>query len=95
MSLYVAKTLKPAQGKWNKATQQRISVINSVLGCVKNIKMLGLQQSVTSHVEELRDQEMNAAAGVRWLSVAYNASGESEHFIRYCWFSNPIYLLTS
>lgn len=84
MSRYVAKTLKPAQGKWNKATQQRISVINSMLGSVKNIKMLGLQQSVTSHVEELRNREMHAAAGVRWLSVAYNASGEFKHFTQCC-----------
>lgn len=76
MSRYVAKTLSPAQGRWNKATQQRISVINSMLGSIKNIKMLGLQRSVMDHVEDLRNQEIVAAAGVRWLSVAYNASGQ-------------------
>lgn len=76
MSRYVAKTLSPAQGRWNKATQQRISVINSMLGSIKNIKMLGLQQSIVNHVQDLRNQEMHAAAGVRWLSVAYNASGK-------------------
>lgn len=76
MSRYVAMTLRPAQGKWNKATQQRITMINSMLGFMKNIKMLGLQRSMADHVEDLRDQEMQAAAGVRWLSVAYNASGK-------------------
>lgn len=76
MSRYVAKTLRPAQGKWNKATQQRISMTNSMLGSIKNIKMLGLQKSVSNCVQDLRDEEMHAAAGVRWLSVAYNASGK-------------------
>lgn len=47
-----------------------------MLGSIKNIKMLGLQQSIVNHVEDLRNQEMHAAAGVRWLSVAYNASGK-------------------
>lgn len=76
MSRYVAKALKPAQGKWNRATQQRISVINSMLGSIKNVKMLGLQRCVATQVEDLRNQEMCAAAGVRWLFVAYNTSGK-------------------
>lgn len=75
MSRYVAIHLKVEQGKWNKATQQRISVTSSMLGAMKNIKMLGMQQTVATHVEDLRKQEMTAARGVRWLMVAYNASG--------------------
>lgn len=64
------------QGKWNAATQQRISVTSSMLGAIKNIKMLGMQQTVADHVEDLRKQELAAARGVRWLMVAYNASGK-------------------
>lgn len=76
MSRYVAVNLKAEQGKWNTANQQRISVTSSTLGAMKNIKMLGMQQPVADHIEDLRRQEMNAAKGVRWLMVAYNASGE-------------------
>lgn len=76
VSRYVAIHLKAEQGKWNTATQQRISVTSSMLGAMKNIKMLGMQQTVADHVENLRQQEMNAAKGVRWLMVAYNASGK-------------------
>lgn len=47
-----------------------------MLGAMKNIKMLGMQEPVTDHAEDLRQQEMNAAKGVRWLMVAYNASGK-------------------
>lgn len=76
VSRYVAIHLQTEQGKWNAATQQRISVTSSMLGAMKNIKMLGMQQTVADHVENLRWKEMNAAKGVRWLMVAYNASGE-------------------
>lgn len=77
VSRYVAIHLKAEQGKWNTATQQRLSVTSSMLGSMKNTKMLGMQQAVANHVEDLRRREMNAAKGVRWLMVAYNASGES------------------
>lgn len=80
VSRYVAIHLKAEQGKWNTATQQRISVTSSMLGAMKNIKMLGMQQTVAEYVESLRRQEMNAAKGVRWLMVEYNASGELSSF---------------
>ncbi|KAJ4394029.1 hypothetical protein N0V93_003246 [Gnomoniopsis smithogilvyi] len=77
VSRYVAIHLKTEQGKWNTATQQRISVTGTMLGAMKNIKMLGMQQVVADHVEYFRRQEMNAAQGVRWLMVAYNASANA------------------
>ncbi|CAN8101311.1 unnamed protein product [Discula destructiva] len=77
VSRYVAIHLKAEQGRWNKATQQRISATSSMLGAMKNIKMLGMQETVANHVEDLRRQEMDAAKGVRWLMVAYNASANA------------------
>lgn len=76
MSRHVAKNLRARQGRWNAATQQRITVTSSLLASIKNVKMLGMQEAVTEHVEELRRREMDAARGVRWLMVAYNASGK-------------------
>lgn len=76
VSRHVANHLKAEQGKWNAATQQRISATGSVLGAIKNIKMLGMQQTVAGYVEDLRKQELDAARGVRWLMVGYNASGK-------------------
>lgn len=72
----MAKNMKTEQGKWNTATQKRISVINSMLGSIKNIKMLGMQQYVANHVEDLRYREIDAAGGVRRLILKYNFSGE-------------------
>lgn len=76
MSRHVAKHLKAEQGKWNAATQQRISATSSMLASIKNIKMLGIQDFIANHVEDLRRRELDAAKGVRWLMVAYNASGK-------------------
>ncbi|KUI57164.1 Multidrug resistance-associated protein 1 [Cytospora mali] len=77
MSRYVTKHLKAEQGKWNTATQQRISATSSMLASIKNIKMLGFQEAMVNHIEDLRRQEMDAARGVRWLMVAYNASANA------------------
>ncbi|KAG6367948.1 hypothetical protein INS49_002148 [Diaporthe citri] len=74
VSRYVAQHLKPEQGKWNVATQQRISFTNSILSSVKNIKMLGMQQAVADRIRDLRKHEMDAARGVRLLTVQYGAS---------------------
>lgn len=38
---FVAKYLPPAQMKWNNATQHRISVTTSIVGAMKEVKMLG------------------------------------------------------
>lgn len=76
VSRYVAQHLKPEQGKWNVATQQRISFTNSILSSIKNIKMLGMQQAVADRIQDLRKHEMDAARGVRLLTVQYGASGK-------------------
>lgn len=80
VSRYVAQHLKPEQGKWNLATQQRISFTNSILGSIKNIKMLGMQQAVVDRIRDLRKHEMDSARGVRLLTVQYGASGKFHCF---------------
>ncbi|KAI3399955.1 hypothetical protein diail_5111 [Diaporthe ilicicola] len=77
VSRYVAKHLKPEQGKWNTATQQRISLTNSMLGSIKTIKMLGMQQAVVDQAQSLREHEIQAARGVRSLMVQYGASANA------------------
>jgi ATP-binding cassette subfamily C (CFTR/MRP) protein 1 len=48
-----------------------------VIGAIKNVKMLGLQQSLESYIKELREGEILLASKVRWLMVAYNASANA------------------
>ncbi len=77
MSRFVAKHLQPAQKTWNTATQRRVAATSSMLGSMKVIKMLGLQNCVANRTRHLREEEMEAASRVRWIMVYYNASGLS------------------
>lgn len=77
MSQHVAKNLRPRQGRWNAATQNRISMTTSIISGMKEVKMLGLQATVSTTVENLRQIELQMASKVRWLMVAYNASANA------------------
>ncbi|KAI1383398.1 ABC transporter [Hypoxylon trugodes] len=77
MSQYVAKNLRSRMGSWNDATQARISMTSATVGAIKNIKMLGLQDAISARIEQLRQNELHTASGVRWMMVAYNASANA------------------
>ncbi len=78
MSRYVAQQLQPGQKAWNAATQRRIAATSSMLGSMKLIKMLGLQNCVANLTRRLREEELKTASRVRWVMVYYNASGLSQ-----------------
>jgi hypothetical protein len=75
MSRYLAKNLQSKQKDWNAATQRRISLTASALSSLKVVKMLGLSRQTESLLQSLRAQELAIAQKVRWMMVAYNASG--------------------
>ncbi|KAI1209043.1 ABC transporter [Annulohypoxylon truncatum] len=77
VSQYVARNMRSRQGGWNEATQNRISMTSSAISAIKNIKMLGLQDAISAHIEELRRIELQKANAVRWMSIAYNASANA------------------
>ncbi|KAI1780180.1 ABC transporter [Hypoxylon cercidicola] len=77
MSQYVARNLRKKQGNWNKATQTRISEISAAIRAIKSVKMLGLQDIISEHVERLRHHELNMASKVRWMNVAYTGSANA------------------
>jgi ATP-binding cassette, subfamily C (CFTR/MRP), member 1 len=75
MSRYLAKNLQSKQKDWNEATQRRISLTASALSSVKVMKMLGFSTETEALLQRLRAQELDMAKKVRWMMVAYNASG--------------------
>ncbi|KAI4737758.1 hypothetical protein E4T50_11749 [Aureobasidium sp. EXF-12298] len=77
MTRYVARNLRPKQLIWNKATQDRINRIVSVVSKVKIIKMLGLTNIVETRVSNLRQAEIDASKDMRWVSVLANASANA------------------
>lgn len=77
MSQYVTQNLRSKMGSWNVATQNRISMTSAVISAIKNVKMLGLQDAVSTRIQGLRQYELHMASKVRWMMVAYNASANA------------------
>lgn len=75
MSRYLARNLQSKQKAWNEATQRRISLTASAISSMKVMKMLGLSRQTEVLIQKLRAQELEMAKKVRWMMVAYNASG--------------------
>lgn len=75
VSRYLAKNLQSKQKDWSVATQNRIAMTTSMLGSVKSLKMLGIVDYTESLILSLRLRELDMAKKVRWMMVAYNASG--------------------
>lgn len=75
MSRYLAKNLQSKQKAWNVATQERIAMTTSMLTSMKSLKMLGVDTYTEALVQNLRLRELDMAKKVRWMMVAYNASG--------------------
>lgn len=76
MSKYVATHLQSRQKAWSVATQKRLAMITSMLSSAKSMKMLGLTEAMKSKITALRDEEIKTSKRLRWMMVAYNASGE-------------------
>ncbi|MAD84912.1 MAG: hypothetical protein CL912_18290 [Deltaproteobacteria bacterium] len=76
MSKYVAKHLRSRQKAWNVATQKRLAMTTTMLSSVKGMRMLGLTAEMKSKVTALRNEEIQTSKKLRWMMVAYNASGE-------------------
>lgn len=93
ISAYVARNMKTRQAEWNAATRKRIAMTSSVLSSAKTVKMLGMQQAVEKQILELRKDETDKAARVRWIMVIYNASGQLRKlFLIHTWFpSTSVY----
>lgn len=72
----MAKNMKIRQRNWSIATQNRISMIASMLSATKSMKMLGMAEAMRSKIEGLREEEIDKSKIVRWVMINYNASGE-------------------
>ncbi|KIH90038.1 hypothetical protein SPBR_00030 [Sporothrix brasiliensis 5110] len=76
-SRYAVRPMKARQTAWNEATQKRLSMTSSILGAIKSVKILGIQTAVEDVILQLRENELLAAKGVRWVNVLYNSSANA------------------
>lgn len=64
-------------------------MLSSVLGSMKSVKALDLSSLTVPYITSLRQQELDAAKRVRWMMVAYNASGKMVNYLDGLAFSLP------
>ncbi|UNI24736.1 hypothetical protein JDV02_010461 [Purpureocillium takamizusanense] len=77
VSRHLARNLRSRQGAWNKATQDRMSALSSILGSMKGLKSLGLTDKMVEYVGNLREREIETSKQTRWLRVMYNSSANA------------------
>lgn len=75
LSGVLAKYIGVAQKAWMEAKQQRISNTTSILGSMKEIKMLGLAEPCTRAIQSLLDSEMVKSIAFRKVVSLLNAAG--------------------
>ncbi|KAG9799894.1 P-loop containing nucleoside triphosphate hydrolase protein, partial [Aureobasidium melanogenum] len=63
------KKIGPKTKLWLAATQERVSYITSVIGSMKNIKLLGIAPSVLDKGNKLREKEVRAQRAIRMAAM--------------------------
>ncbi|THY82869.1 P-loop containing nucleoside triphosphate hydrolase protein, partial [Aureobasidium pullulans] len=63
------KNIAPKTKLWLAATQERVSYITSVIGSMKNIKLLGITPFVLAKGNNLREKEIRAQRAIRVSSM--------------------------
>lgn len=69
----------PAMKAWNEAIQQRITTTSSVIGSIKEVKMLGRASSWTDSIQLLRVAELQRSKKFRRFITYMNILGEYCH----------------
>ncbi|KAF4768608.1 hypothetical protein HAV15_002643 [Penicillium sp. str.  len=78
-SFTMGNAISARQENWLRATEKRINFTTSILGSIRNVKVLGLTEVMSSMIEELRFQELEISKKFRQLSS-----------IRVCMINTPI-----
>jgi ATP-binding cassette subfamily C (CFTR/MRP) protein 1 len=64
----LTKLIGPAQVAWNKGVQQRLNLTSSILGNMKEVKLLGLSDRWSKEIQALRVRELELSKKSRTLS---------------------------
>jgi ATP-binding cassette subfamily C (CFTR/MRP) protein 1 len=64
----LTKRIGPAQVAWNKGVQERVSLTSSILGNMKEVKLLGLSGRWSEDIQALRVRELELSKKSRSLS---------------------------
>lgn len=71
----VARRMGPSMKLWNAAIQKRVSVTSSVVGAMKEVKLLGTADKWSKIIQGLRKSELDQSKRFRWWVVVMNVIG--------------------
>lgn len=74
----------PAMKAWNEAIQRRITTTSSVIGSIKEVKMLGRISSWTDSIQSLRVAELQQSKKYRIFIAYLNVLGENLAAVAIC-----------
>lgn len=66
----------PARVQWNKAIQERVGSVSTMLSQIKGVKMMGLTDLFHDSLQTLRIHELKLAIRFRWILVQLNWLGK-------------------
>ena len=72
----VSKTIGAAQKTWLGAIQRRVAITSSILGSMKSVRMLGIEDVLSTTIQNLRVRELVFAAKFRRHSIWRNMISE-------------------
>jgi hypothetical protein len=76
MNTRASKNTSDKQRAWNAAIQTRIASTASMLGSVKNVKMMGLAKFMSHNIQDQRVRELKSANGYRWIVLITQSIGK-------------------
>ncbi|KAK8118640.1 uncharacterized protein PG998_003266 [Apiospora kogelbergensis] len=68
LTFYMSPKSQGAMGAWNKMVQRRVGITSKMLGHMKGVKMSGLAKGLEVSINQLRADEIKAAAPFRLVS---------------------------
>ncbi|GFF44547.1 hypothetical protein IFM46972_07580 [Aspergillus udagawae] len=78
-SFAMGNAVSTRQKEWLRATEKRINFTTSILGSIRNVKFLGLDETMRSKIEALRTEELEVSKKFRRIQS-----------IRVCMINSPI-----
>ncbi|KAK9440292.1 ABC transporter, transmembrane domain, type 1 [Metarhizium brunneum] len=68
----ISPAMGPARVQWNKAIQERVGSVSTMLSQIKGVKMMGLTDLFHDSLQTLRIHELKLAVRFRWILVQLN-----------------------
>ncbi|KHO00193.1 ABC transporter, transmembrane domain, type 1 [Metarhizium album ARSEF 1941] len=69
----ISPAMGPARVKWNKAIQERVGSVSTMLSQIKGVKMMGLTNFFHDSLQALRIHELKLSIRFRWIMVQLNS----------------------